>query len=322
MFYLFIFYSIAQWGYLGDSVNNIARQICKAKYLNLFFGSVIKNGTKTFQKTFRRSKLGNNLKFSRHVFLLCVSGIISISWGVIVYRQETEYYMCRVIFVQFSDEFSTALGAFSGVYNIVHTPGLGTRPKYESGRKGSEIFYCPDKSAWALSYGDHITSLPKDPCKSPRALSTETASFDITNVAKSPWFTYNEESKDHLVPLQHFLMSCYDCKDDTKFCGGGSCRGNRCECDKESYGLRCEFPKPCSLLEIDTQGDPLLGTRMWSDRFQRLSYDSGDVVSVYERPVYTSEVDPNGKFDIILYTGRRWVLTLSTLLGFMNHTTL
>ena len=67
--------------------------------------------------------------------------------------------MCSVIFVQFSDDFTAALGTFSGVYNIVYM-GFGTRPKYEAGRKGSEIFYCKDRKAWALSYGDHITSLP------------------------------------------------------------------------------------------------------------------------------------------------------------------
>ena len=68
-------------------------------------------------------------------------GIILIFWGMIFYKQETGYFMCSVIFVQFSDEFTTALGTFSGVYNIVHTPGLGSMPKYEAGRKGSEIVY-------------------------------------------------------------------------------------------------------------------------------------------------------------------------------------
>ena len=108
--------------------------------------------------------------------------------------------------------------------------------------KGRKLFTFYERRACALSYGDHITSLPKYLCKLPRALSSETDSFDIFNVAKSPWFTYNEESKYHLVPLQHFLMSCYNFKDDADFFGGGSCRGNRCECDKESYGLCVNYP--------------------------------------------------------------------------------
>ena len=36
---LFVFYSLGTWGYLGDAVNNKARQICKAKYLDPFFGA-------------------------------------------------------------------------------------------------------------------------------------------------------------------------------------------------------------------------------------------------------------------------------------------
>ena len=82
---LFVFYSLAKWGYFGDEVNNKSRQICKAKYLDLFFGASTNNRTKTFL----RRKVGNNFQFPRSFFLLCVFGIIIICWGMILYKQET-----------------------------------------------------------------------------------------------------------------------------------------------------------------------------------------------------------------------------------------
>ena len=71
---------------------------------------------------------------------------------------------------------------FNSVYIISHTLGIGTMPKYEDGRKALEIVYFDGKRAWALSYGDHSTPIPKYPCRFPRALSYDMNSFDIVNV--------------------------------------------------------------------------------------------------------------------------------------------
>ena len=191
-------------------------------------------------------------------------------WGLIFI---TGYYLCGFIFVQFSDEFIPALGTFSGVYEMMQT-GIAKKPKYIEARRGlPEIVYCDTKRVWALSYGDTL-KLPDNPCELPREISSETTSFDILDVAESPWFTTNGESGSLLVPFKDFQMSCYDCEVNGDFCGyGGSCKSNICECDREHYGLRCEFLQPCSLLEIDTQGGKLLGTRAWSNRYERISYN-------------------------------------------------
>jgi hypothetical protein len=85
------------------------------------------------------------------------------------------------------------------------------------------------------------------------------------------------------------------------------------------YGVRCEFRKPCSALEIDTQTDGFLGAREWSDNYNLLFANDGTIANVYGRPVYISDAET---FEILLFTGRRWVLTFSTLLNFSNRSTL
>lgn len=95
----------------------------------------------------------------------------------------------------------------------------------------------------------------------------------------------------------------------------GSCEEGEdilCKCDDGHYGLNCEF-QACPILEIDSQFEGFLGDRDWSSRYEVLRV-LNETVQVYGRPVYINETTRDGNVDIIMFTGRRWVVTHSGLL--------
>ena len=105
--------------------------------------------------------------------------------------------------------------------------------------------------------------------------------------------------------------------------GRGTCSDGACDCEEGYFGLRCEFLEPCLSMAMDARTDGFLGTRPWSDSFELLqvaaAMDEEDDYSestalvpleVYHRPVYLNEYE-EGKFDLIFFTGRRWVVTNS-----------
>ena len=78
-----------------------------------------------------------------------------------------------------------------------------------------------------------------------------------------------------------------------------------CECDYDSYGLQCEFQTPCDVLQMDSRFAGFQGTRPWSDEYRILQDASGDIVNVYDRPVYISKSEAGFQaFDLMFFTGR------------------
>jgi len=110
-------------------------------------------------------------------------------------------------------------------------------------------------------------------------------------------------------------LQCYDCSNTLDdFCapGQGTCVANRCVCNDGWYGLRCEFRQPCEALEVTTSAG-FLSARDWSDQFnETLRFKNGQQVSVYNRPVYINK--DFREFDLIVFTGWRWIMLYSALL--------
>jgi hypothetical protein len=251
----------------------------------------------------------------RLTLLLSILIAMLAGWGTVMRKQQKGEYMCEIIHVQFSDEFIPSLGTFSGIYRRRDiSQGLTSgRVEYEESRsKKIRFAYCEEKSAWTLSFHADGRS---DPCDW-MVISQETATFDITAVSSSEWFV--NPTRAELVQLQYFKMSCYDCdalEDAEDICGGrGQCINNRCECEEGDFGLLCEFAEPCQSLELDERSGVFRGTRDWSSHYDVLTDAQDELVQVYNRPVYVNEYW-EGNFDIIFFTGRRWVLTHSLFLA-------
>jgi hypothetical protein len=287
------FYFASQ-GYIGESVQLKAEKIINTVY---------------FIKRKARGCL-------RSTLLLSILTALLAGWAVVMRKQQQGTYLCEVIHVQLSDEFIPSLGTFSGIYrrrDISQGLNLGRVEYEESLSKKVRFAYCEERSAWTLS--SHADGR-SDPCDDWMVISQETATFDITAVSSSEWFV--NPSKSELVQLQYFKMSCYDCNTLEDFedrCGGrGQCMNNLCECEEGYFGLLCEFEEPCESLELDERSGNFRGTRDWSSHYDVLTDAQDELVQVYNRPVYVNEYS-EGKFDIILFTGRRWVLTYSLFLA-------
>jgi len=260
------------------------------------------------------SKSGRKTRLS---LLLIVLLAMLGGWGVVIHKQQSGVYLCKSVYIQFSDDFVPALGTFSGVYDLRIGKGVFL-PKYftyiERRSEKAKLGYCNTLESWTLSFDD-VDIDSADPCDW-HAKSSETVSFDLTETASSEW-SARQNSRE--VPLQFFRLICYDCDNngDLPCSGRGSCEENACQCDDGFYGLQCEFEDPCNTLAIDEQFSGFLGTRDWSTKYNLLQIED-QTVDVYDHPVYINEYD-EGLFDVIMFTGRRWVATYSDLLNLTSE---
>jgi hypothetical protein len=130
-----------------------------------------------------------------HVLLLGVvfSGMLA-GWGVIVYQQESNQFLCKRFFVYSSQPRSVE----SGYYDL-SAPG---------GRAEERVHYIRQKSLSGFKYCDHETVWTfyraEDLCKNATAKSAETTTFDIETTLSDPWIS------NHLVQLQPIRLFCVD----------------------------------------------------------------------------------------------------------------
>jgi hypothetical protein len=294
---------LAEQGFVGSSNQSVALQCAETTY-----------DSRSTSRVLRRSLL---------LFFMLV--VVLIAWGFVTKEQQSGKYLCQTLYVQFDDALVPSLGTFSGFYDLSVSESRGflssAHVKYVERRsRGRAAFgYCKSSQTWTLTYrepefNDESDIEETDPCNW-RAQSSKTISFDLTTTASDEWRARDAEGTTQA--MQHFLLVCYDCSD--VFCGdNGSCGQtidtNKCQCDEGYYGLRCEFQDPCSVLTTDERTEVFLGTREWSSSYEILRQSNGNLVEAYSRPVFVSEYS-EGLYDIILYTGRRWVVTYSDFLS-------
>ena len=141
------------------------------------------------------------------------------------------------------------------------------------------------------------------------AHSDDSKTFDILETREHIWTVRNPDNQEILI--DHFHMSCLDCdkaRESSSECQGrGECYDGICQCEEGWFGIRCEFHEPCTSLEMDIRFPGFEDTREWSKTFDVFKVDN-EPVYVYNRPMYASEPKP-GKFDIVVFTGRRWMAT-------------
>eukprot|EP00984_Skeletonema_dohrnii_P005759 scaffold2037_cov87-Skeletonema_dohrnii-CCMP3373.AAC.1 len=227
-----------------------------------FFGGGLQNESTKLSNTFyHASHLSTNSRtasFVTKAYFIILFTIMFAAWGIISVNQVSGKYLCNQIFAQFSEEALPMIGTFTGLFYL-HKQSFAGRLSYR-GRGGSLMAYCEDETRWTLSLED------SHPCNW-TAASSESTSFDVLTTASSPWMVRSLSSLE--APLTHHFLACYECKYVDNFCGEfGSCSSNQCMCNDGYYGLRCEYPEPCHMLEAE--GFAKDGGGLFASKYYRL----------------------------------------------------
>ena len=145
------------------------------------------------------SKGKRGRQFPRTAFLIAIFLGMLGPWLYLSYRQEKGVYLNTIIYVQFGDDFNSALGTFSGVYEAEIPRPLrlfsGRRLDYISADRSARFSYCPSLRYWAFLYGDDRNDDSLKECGNEtmiRARSSESYAFDITETASDRWFVKDE----------------------------------------------------------------------------------------------------------------------------------
>ncbi len=232
------------------------------------------------------------------LYFIVLFALMLTGWGVIFANQTAGKYLCSQVFLQLDDSLVPSLGTMSGLYYVNEDYKFGGRVAYVA---HGLIGYCKEDKIWTL------TVPAGDPCVDWVASSSESVDFDVTQTTSSHW--YARTASGRALPIDHTYIECYDCKYEDNFCGEslsqGTCVENRCSCVESRFGLRCEFDLPCPLLEVDPRSVGFVGNRAFASKY----YLSDVTSKQYYRPIYTSDSDSSENIDIIMFTGRRWVVT-------------
>lgn len=276
-----------------------------------FVSNYIQDETKRVMELQLPARKNTNV-VRRALFLIIVCALM-IGYGCVVTSQRSGKFLSQSLRVQFGDDYAPFLPLFSGVYLQTKDDVVDGRVVYLEREGGLGMFmYCEKERAWIFNIGslDSCDWLVKSP---------ETHSFDNTSTPPSEWVVKThalsgEPSKAMPIPI--FFLSSNDCSRDSTLCVSGTCQDNQCVCDKGRFGIRCEFNYPCPHLQIDFRTPPFpMDFGQLASQYDLLLNAQNRPVQVYDKPVYVFEHLDAGFFDVILFQGRRWVLTNTDLLN-------
>ena len=286
-----------------------------------FFGSKIQEeAQEIITKRYQVSKTGRSTywkRCSRGFLLLLVAIWIFVGFAIVWRKQASNSFLCTNIYVEFSDSVVPSLGTHTGQYHInngkdvVNSPG-GRSSYYETrGRDdggGSDrglLGYCQDENVWTFSSSQETA----DPCDKYLAKSSVTDTFDVLDTSSQPWY-----SRDG-IPLDVVQLSCPKVEASSR---------HRCDPGTFPASGRGGCRVACERLEIlESSGFASDGgARAWSTYYEML-IDSGvnvAPISAYEHPIYWGVSQPSA-IDLVLFTGRRWVLTDSSQIRGIHNST-
>jgi len=224
--------------------------------------------------------------------------------------QVKSFVLCRTVTVQFGDELVSRLPSFGGPYDLAKDRTVAGRSVYVARRKQGAMFaYCRKEEAWTLTPlppGGQKSYLDADPCKDWIVMSAPTETYDLASLATG-WSVRRTGSINDGVPISYFSMVCVDCGRNRKrdpCSGAGTCINKTCSCDEGKLGLSCQMREPCQVLQLDSSA----GVFKRPAKYRQLQYDGKDVIT-YERPVYVSDAVQGSSVFLMLFTGRRWVIS-------------
>ena len=226
-----------------------------------------------------------------HLLIFAVLLVLAyVAYAIVVTRQTSNTSLCSEISVEFGDTTLSILGTYAGCYTMVGGTGTNARVSYKQvsqpGRNLGVLQYCLTLRAWTFAKeGD-------DGCNEYLAKSSESrpTSFDVLDSQQDTWLSSNG------VPIEYVLMSC------------ASTSSNVCGDYWPSSDIAT---KPCSklIMDVDASGF-VVGGREFSREFVLLLQEGStdDFVQAYQHPVYVGTFRDNSGYELIFFTGRRWIL--------------
>lgn len=225
----------------------------------------------------------------RKILLLVLSITMVTLYIIIVTRQYNGFLLCQTLFVQMSDTYIPEIALYSS--SLFDTKGFqqqyrkDARPVYLNTNETIELSYCDNGNAWVFA-----KTTSTDRCSDYLARSSETKTYDVTEVASLPWFT-----KSNMV-IDWLFLSCHDCGENIDTCPieFGQCmdNNNRCYCNPGRVGLNCEYDSSIC--------DNIIQSGNGVSR----NYTSPPNMEVANKQVFFT----NDFQSLILYSGRRWIM--------------
>ncbi len=257
---------------------------------------------------FRVPSYKDSVSSYRFINLVHTISILVVGWMLITIRQLEGNHACPSLRVQFGDEAIAALSMYSGPYDRMQFLGqekyqLNHRFVYIRRDPRDAMFaYCKSTKTWnfiADFNGETYQTL--DPCgNSTMAQSAETETYDILDTTNSPWSTINLQTSNDAI-IDFFTMVCNECGDGDCY-GRGKCEDNVCVCNKDAYGLDCQFDVVCDNLTESFNHD--LFQNNITGPFQIFSRSSEFLAN--HRPIYFRYTQSQALAEYIMFLGRRW----------------
>ena len=278
-----LIFLFAKWGYFGPFVQSDAcHPICDEANFS-------------FLKTLTRPDHWNDRDFLCGLTLRVLLPIVAlVAWAAVIAKQNNGHFLSPEIYAQMGDETDLTLGTYSGIYvRSSRRDQKSRRFRYVSRDGRGEFVYCDSINSWV--FRDPLRPKEGNKCGW-WVMSEKSDSFDLLSMSASEW--YLKDSFNIKTPMDWMYLAAYN----SKFKRGGVCS------DGKRYGLSCEFSDPCRTLTIDRNTD-LFGH---GQRVFPSEYDLVSGLEIYHRPVYVGQAREYAELDVILFTGRRWVI-ISTM---------
>lgn len=276
-----------------------------------FINDAVKSCCEEVKNTSLRRKAPRIGRVINRLFVLLAFLVLITGFGFVLNKQQTGYYACKNIFIQFSDDTSPSASLISGEFLISNEKIAGRSLTYVEEEHGSVLTICDgNNGAWTFAIKG------KDPCEDYVAISEKSWEYDVTKT--TGWKSSSS------TPFPNFHLDCNDCSSGDKgTCPEekGKCVDNLCICEEGFYGVNCMFSgPPCEHLTLEqTRGkdwwfpESEAGTSAFTTEFFLLKDEDESTVESYGLPVYHYDLDStewSGPVsEILLFLGRRWYIT-------------
>ncbi|CAJ1968799.1 unnamed protein product [Cylindrotheca closterium] len=282
-------FGLALKGYFGQSTKSLAKDVCDAEF---------HRNSKKDQNI--DHTLVTKLKNSAHIMMaFAVLVVILFSFTFLSIAQNRGMFSEQDIQIEFGDELLPFLGLFNGCYKASESSN-----EQPSGRlvyeqvgyaNGGKFGFCSDfgggDGGWAFFIGE-----VGDICETFIVRSGETSTFSLLEAATTKWYT----SED--LPLDYLEIT--EIKNPSSECGQSMLRKTIDACP--------------AILDFDSIPMSRLPQRI--DNMESRSILDASV----SHPIYYYNRIEARSFDLLFFTGRRWLRTnsehISTLAG--NETSL
>lgn len=295
-----------------SNLDNLAFELGSKGY----FGRFIKRATEDVcEATFHRRKDNTWIRRVMHI-IIALTLLIGVLSGLsfIFYRQDANFLSVREIHVEFDDDIVPFLGLFNGCYTATENRQLrelGDRRLFyaqDGFPLGGKFGYCSNfgngESGWTFFLGDF-----RNPCESYIVRSEDTVTFSVLEAGRSlEWFTAGEDWESiGFIDLDKMT-------DRTTDCGHAYFESSLDVC-----------PTIQALRSLSLK--KLIGSNIEStDSANRINQikQRGVLDAAVSHTIYYGESDDTaGVYDLVFFTGRRWVWTTTDeIVGLQNASSL